>query len=221
MQQDHAIIGLITDTVKRQQAQVSGLASPCLDRIAIVLSSTCYLQEWHGHAALLAAYRHAIKDDKTLWYWHLDGEPAPLRALMAANDVRNRDLIRQQLLLAQVCEHLRFEPHQCVLHLGAQTESMAFAVKDLAELVEQIPLPAIRQLLLHHRVLRDEQGWPTHADLPKQLDAVLAGFRKQILPEGVDVADADWQDAGRYVVWARAVQQIKQHWLGAAVKATA
>ena len=221
MQQDHAIIGLITDTVKRQQAQVSGLASPCLDRIAIVLSSTCYLQEWHGHAALLAAYRHAIKDDKTLWYWHLDGEPAPLRALMAANDVRNRDLIRQQLLLAQVCEHLRFEPHQCVLHLGAQTESMVFAVKDLAELVEQIPLPAIRQLLLRHRVLRDEQGWPTHADLPKQLDAVLAGFRKQILPEGVDVADADWQDAGRYVVWARAVQQIKQHWLGAAVKATA
>jgi hypothetical protein len=107
------------------------------------------------------------------------------------------------------------------LHLGAQTESMVFAVKDLAELVEQIPLPAIRQLLLRHRVLRDEQGWPTHTDLPKQLDAVLAGFRKQILPEGVDVADADWQDAGRYVVWARAVQQIKQHWLGVAVKATA
>ncbi len=75
--------------------------------------------------------------------------------------------------------------------------------------------------MLHHRVLRDEQGWPTHANFPKQLDAVLAGFRKQILPEGVDEADADWQDAGRYVVWARAVQQIKQHWLGAAVKATA
>ena len=186
-----------------------------------MLSSTCYLQEWHGHAALLDAYRHAIKDDKTLWYWHLDGEPASLQALVAANNVRNRDLIRQQLLLAQVCEQLRFESKQCELYLGSQAESMVFAVKDLTELVEQIPLPAIRQLLLHHRVLRDEQGWPTPTDLLKQLDAILADFRQQILPEGVDVADADWQDAGRYLAWARAVQQIKQHWLGAGVKATA
>ena len=215
MQQDHAIIGLITDTVKRQQAHVSGLASPCVDRISIVLSSTCYLQEWHGYAAMMAAYRLTMKDDKTLWYWHVDGELASLRVMMAANNVRNRDLIRQQLLLAQACEHLRFEQGQCGLYLENPAEPMVFTASNLTELVEQMPLSAVRQLLLHNRALRDEQGWPTSVNVSKQLDAVLADFRQQILPEGVDVADADWQDAGRYVVWVRAVQQIKQHWLRA------
>ena len=215
-----AVTQLMEAAAQRAPTPVQGRVSVGEGRIEILLSSTCYLPEWHGHAALTAAYRGCTLEDKALWYWHVDGEIPVLRESLHAAEVRNRDLIRQQLLLAQVCNHVYFFKDRYSIHLEDGAVDISIAANNLAELVERIPLPIVRKILLRNRALRDGQEMPALKYLHKQLDLSLAEFRKQILPEGVDLAEADWKDAGRYVVWVRAVQHLKQYWLPNHAKAS-
>ncbi|UOO90867.1 hypothetical protein LVJ82_07870 [Vitreoscilla massiliensis] len=221
LETSEAVTQLLEAATQRSPAPVQGRLSTCAERIEILLTSTCYLPEWYGHAALSAAYRSCTQEDKSLWYWHVDGEIPVLREALFVAEARNRDLIRQQLLLAQVFNHLYFCKDHYNLNLADGESDISIAANHLAELVERIPLTLVRKVLLRNRALRDGQNMPALKYMHKQLDMILADFRQHILPAGVDLADADWKDAGRYVVWVRAVQHIKQYWLPQTAKETA
>ena len=51
------------------------------------------------------------------------------------------------------------------------------------------------------------------AQIGDQLEEVLAQIKRESLPDGIDLEEADWADAGRYVVWSRAAQHLRKQWL--------
>ena len=91
---------------------------------------------------------------------------------------------------------------------------MDFITEQLADVVDYIGLDDVQKLVDVHEHMQNEKVFIQEAEqIGNHLEEVLAQIKRESLPAGVDLEDADWADAGPYVVWCRAVQELRKQWL--------
>lgn len=179
-----------------------------------IFASTCYLDEWVELPDFLNAYRQFNNSDEALLHLHIDGSNASI-AVMQKNSInRNRELIRQHLLLAHATGRLVQQNGGYELKMSDKTEWLNFDTEQLADVVDHIALDDVQRLVSVHEHMQTEQVFVKDAEnMGIHLEEVLAQIKQESLPEGIDLEDADWADAGRYVVWSRAAQLLRKQWL--------
>ena len=182
--------------------------------LQFVYASTCYLDEWVELADFLNAYRQFKYDEEALLHLHIDGSNEAIETMQKNSINRNRELIRQHLLLALITGRLQESTNEFVLTFDTTDTALHFETTDLADVVDYISFEHIKQLVDLNEQQRAQKFFSEQAPtlLPK-LDEVLNVIKEANLPEGVDLEDADWSDAGRYVVWSRAAHYLRKQWL--------
>ena len=179
-------------------------------------TNTCYLDEWFAAQLFIKAYRQYSQNEESMLHLHIDGNVESILNLRQNSVVRNRELIRQHLLLAFVAGNLK--PTAGLYRLNVHEGVLFFKLKTLAELVDQISLHDVQILMNHNHQL--------HHELTQDAETMQLGLRMALeqvkletLPKDVALEDANWQDAGRYVAWSRAARQLLQQWTQLARKA--
>ena len=179
-----------------------------------IYASTCYLDEWVELPAFLQAYRQFNHSDEALLHLHIDGSNAAITVMQKNSINRNRELIRQHLLLAHASGRLVQEAGHYQLQVTEKSKALDFNTEQLADVVDYIGLDDVQKLVDVHEHMQSEKVFIQEAEqIGNHLEEVLAQIKRESLPEGVDLEDADWADAGRYVVWSRAAQQLRKQWL--------
>ncbi|AUZ04312.2 MULTISPECIES: hypothetical protein [Vitreoscilla] len=182
--------------------------------VQFVYASTCYLDEWVELPEFLNAYRQFKFDEEALLHLHIDGSNDTIEVMQRNSINRNRELIRQHLLLALITGRLVEESSAYVLNISDTNTALRFETNDLVEVVDYIAFEHIQQLVEANEQMRTKKVFTNQSEaLLNQLDVVLNHIKEASLPLGVDLEDADWRDAGRYVVWSRAAHYLRKQWL--------
>ncbi len=179
-------------------------------------TNSCYLDEWFASQLFIKAYRQYSQNEESMLHLHIDGNVDAILSWRQNSVVRNRELIRQHLLLAYVAGNL--QPTAGLYRLDMKEGALFFKLKTLAELVDQITLHDVQNLVSSNDQLRHVFAEDAHA-MQLNLRSALERIKLEILPQDVAFEDADWQDAGRYVAWSRAAHQLSKQWLQGARKA--
>ena len=179
-------------------------------------TNSCYLDEWFASQLFIKAYRQYSQNEESMLHLHIDGNVDAILSWRQNSVVRNRELIRQHLLLAYVAGNL--QPTAGLYRLDMNEGALFFKLKTLAELVDQITLHDVQNLVSSNDQLRHVFAEDAHA-MQLNLRSALERIKLEILPQDVAFEDADWQDAGRYVAWSRAAHQLSKQWLQGARKA--
>ena len=162
----------------------------------------------------LHAYRQFNHNDESLLHLHIDGSNAAITVMKKNSIDRNRELIREHLLLAHASGRLVQEAGHYQLQVTEKSQAVDFNTEQLADVVDYIGLDDVQKLVDVHEHMQSEKVFIQEAEqIGNHLEEVLAQIKRDSLPEGVDLEDADWADAGRYVVWSRAAQQLRKQWL--------
>ena len=179
-----------------------------------IYASTCYLDEWVELPAFLQAYRQFNHSDEALLHLHIDGSNAAITVMQKNSINRNRELIRQHLLLAHASGRLVQEAGHYQLQVSDKAQALDFNTEQLADVVDYIALDDVQKLVDVHEHMQSEKVFLKEAEqIGNQLEEVLAQIKRESLPEGIELEDAEWADAGRYVVWSRAAQHLRKQWL--------
>lgn len=182
--------------------------------VQFVYASTCYLDEWVELPDFLNAYRQFKFDEEALLHLHIDGSNDTIEVMQKNSINRNRELIRQHLLLALITGRLVEESSEYVLNISDTHTTLRFETNDLIDVVDYIAFEHIQQLVQVNEQMRTKKIFTSQSEaLLNQLDVVLNHIKEASLPAGVDLEDADWRDAGRYVVWSRAAHYLRKQWL--------
>ena len=204
------------EAVKQHQADVCVTAFDCDGQIDVVSMFSAYVPEWRPLKHYYKAYQHATQSDEALLHAHVDGSVKHLRSDAMQLKQRNLDLVRQQVLLAKIAGFVLKTEHGYQLTLRSHQDkpmlSKVFAVADLGQLVEVLPLEVVKILSEQNRLWRQQVGVMDEAKWHQRLDEILENLRQVYIPQGMDLADMDWQDAGRYVVWTRTIQYLRKYW---------
>lgn len=203
------------EIAKRINPNVAVVPTEAEQQIQMVMMHTGYLQEWMGLQHYQSVYQQHAQHDDVLEWIHIDGTAAQLRHVSVQFGQRNLDLVRQQLLLAKISGHLVCKNGGFELFVGLASglKRHTFITDDLAYLTETIPLRLVKALIHQNRALREKSVQNEITVWNQKLDAILAEMRALYVPEGMDMADMDWKDAGKYVVWTRSVQNLRKYWL--------
>ena len=179
-------------------------------------TNSCYLDEWFASQLFIKAYRQYSQNEESMLHLHIDGNADSIMNWRQNSVVRNRELIRQHLLLAYVAGNL--VPAMGSYRLNLYEGALFFKLKSLAELVEHITLHDAQTLVSSNDRLRHVFAQDAET-MQLNLRMALEQIKLEILPENVALEDADWHDAGRYVAWSRAARQLSKQWLQAVRKA--
>ena len=179
-------------------------------------TNSCYLDEWFASQLFIKAYRQYSQNEESMLHLHIDGNVDSIMNWRQNSVVRNRELIRQHLLLAYVAGNL--VPAMGSYRLNLYEGALFFKLKSLAELVEHITLHDAQTLVSSNDRLRHVFAQDAET-MQLNLRMALEQIKLEILPENVALEDADWHDAGRYVAWSRAARQLSKQWLQAVRKA--
>ncbi|AUZ06428.2 MULTISPECIES: hypothetical protein [Vitreoscilla] len=203
------------EIAKRVNPNVAVVPTEVEQQIQMVMMHTGYLQEWMGLYQYQSVYQQHVQHDDVLEWIHIDGLAAKLRHISLQFGQRNLDLVRQQLLLAKISGHLvrKNDGFELFVNLAGGLKRHTFVTDDLAYLTETIPLRLVKALIDQNRVLREENVQDEITVWNQKLDDILSEMRALYVPEGMDLADMDWKDAGKYVVWTRSVQNLRKYWL--------
>jgi hypothetical protein len=91
-----------------------------------IYASTCYLDEWVDLPEFLQAYRQFNHSDEALLHLHIDGSNAAISVMQKNSINRNRELIRQHLLLAHASGRLVQEAGHYQLQVSEKSKALDF-----------------------------------------------------------------------------------------------
>ena len=214
IQQHELVTSWLAQSAQQSLPKAKVLALSGVSGAQFIYASTCYLDEWVDLPDFLQAYRQFNHSDEALLHLHIDGSNAAISVMQKNSINRNRDLIRQHLLLAHASGRLVQESGHYQLQVTNKTQALDFETEQLADVVDVIALDDVQKLVDVHEHMQNEKVFIKDAEqIGNHLEEVLAQIKRESLPMGMALEDADWADAGRYVVWSRAVQHLRKQWL--------
>ena len=214
IQQHELVTSWLAHCAQQSLPKAKVMALKGLNGAQFIYASTCYLDEWVDLPEFLHAYRQFNHNDEALLHLHIDGSNAAISVMQKNSINRNRELIRQHLLLAHASGRLVQEAGHYQLQVTEKSKALDFNTEQLADVVDYIGLDDVQKLVDVHEHMQNEKVFIQEAEqIGNHLEEVLAQIKRESLPAGVDLEDADWADAGRYVVWSRAVQELRKQWL--------
>ena len=214
IQQHELVTSWLAHCAQHSLPKAKVMALKGLNGAQFIYASTCYLDEWVDLPEFLHAYRQFNHNDEALLHLHIDGSNAAISVMQKNSINRNRELIRQHLLLAHASGRLVQEAGHYPLQVTEKSKALDFNTEQLADVVDYIGLDDVQKLVDVHEHMQNEKVFIQEAEqIGNHLEEVLAQIKRESLPAGVDLEDADWADAGRYVVWSRAVQELRKQWL--------
>ena len=200
-------------TYHRQGLAVpNALEGDVVAAVKCVYAHAVHLEEWVQMPLCVKAYRSFRDDETAMLHLHIEGNHLDIAALQQKSWNRNRDLIRQQLLLAYASGNL-YAKNADVYCLNLQaTEAVYFKHLSLNDIVEHISLQDMQSLLAKHQ--------QEHASLQHQaqriqtnLKSALRTIQAETLSGGKLPEDASWQEAGSFIAWHRAAKKLQTGWL--------
>lgn len=214
IKQHELIASWLANSAQQSLPRAKVMSLPGSSGAQLLYASTCYLDEWVELPSFLHAYRQFNHDEAALLHLHIDGSNQAISIMQKNSINRNRELIRQHLLLAYASGRLSPQNDCYQLQIADQVNVLEFSADSLADVVDYISFNDIQALVNEHEHMQGEETFIKNAEtITAQLEHVLDEIKAESLPEGVDLDDADWSDAGRYVVWSRAAQSIRKQWL--------
>ena len=214
IQQHELVTSWLAHSAQQSLPKAKVIALNGVNGAQFIYASTCYLDEWVDLPEFLQAYRQFNHSDEALLHLHIDGSNAAISVMQKNSINRNRELIRQHLLLAHASGRLVQEAGHYQLQVSEKSKALDFHTEQLADVVDVIALDDVQKLVDVHEHMQNEKVFIKEAaQIGDQLEEVLAQIKRESLPDGIDLEEADWADAGRYVVWSRAAQHLRKQWL--------
>ena len=90
-----------------------------------------------------------------------------------------------------------------------QDNGIQFKNLKMTGLVEQISLVDANNLVEEHQKMANGDV----TQLNSGLHEALTQIQQETLKPGVDLAEMDWHDAGKYVAWQRAARNLRKEWI--------
>ncbi|UOO89576.1 hypothetical protein LVJ82_00915 [Vitreoscilla massiliensis] len=179
--------------------------------VKCVYAHAVHLEEWLQMPMCIKAYQSYSHDETALLHLHIEGNNLHIADLQQKSWNRNRDLIRQQLLLAYASGSLYAHNADIYcLHLQA-TEAVYFKHLSLNDIVDHISLHDMKSLLHKH-----EQEYLSLQNqtqlIQSNLKSALRHIQAETLSNGKLPEDASWQEAGSFIAWNRAAKKLQKRW---------
>ena len=209
---DHVAVHTMTQLCTQQNLPIAtSIGSKQALGVRFLSAQSCYLEEVTVLQPYIQAYQHLQQHEEAILHLHIDGNHHHIRVLQKNSIRRNRELIRQHLLLAYASGDLVAQADAYCLNL--QQKQVCFPQLDLNDVVEHIDLTDMHTLVQQHQQHALDVIQQNPQQIKSNLRDALLQMQQQTLPKGMRIEDADWQTAGRFVVWKRAAQQLQQRWL--------
>lgn len=207
---DHAMVESLLALCDDNDA-TSGLITPIAQTWGthILHTQTAYLSEWRDFNVFAKSYQQFKHSEESMLHLHIDGNPADILDMQSQSKIRNRDLIRQHLLLAYALGQLVQDDKTYHLDMPKQDNGIQFKNLKMTGLVEQISLVDANNLVEEHQKMANGDV----TQLNSGLHEALTQIQQETLKPGVDLAEMDWHDAGKYVAWQRAARNLRKEWI--------
>ena len=189
--------------------------------ISYWVSETFYLSEWPQLAKLKTAYQNylaAAPDTPARLALHIEGDEALFGQKKFLLDGLNLEFIREQLLRGEVLGAIQASaptgaPQQLVLisldPSSGTMQEQRLSASDFIQAVDALPIGDLQRLVHTNNHLQQSISAETFANRAQPiLEQRLLQIKDLCMPPGLPLEQANWQQAGKYVVWSRAAANV-------------